>query len=139
MLLGGGRKHAKAVAAYTLDRLQHWESGERRALGQLAPGGRARTLAQKKELATSLAREGFDNKACAALLAEGLCKDKPSASKACTLLRLTHWVRCCKTFRLDLNLSRTWWPKLCAASRLPQLPALPAYLTMWTRSCNSSL
>ena len=31
------------------------------------------------------------------------------------------------------------WPKLCAASRLPQLPALPAYLTMWTRSCNSSL
>ena len=147
MLLGSGRKHAKAAAAYTLDRLQRWESGERRDLWDsrqppLAPGGRARTLAQKKGLATSLAREGFDNKACAALLAEGLCKEtlRPwPASKACTLLRLTHWVRRCKTFHLDMNLSRTWWPKLCAASRLPQLPALPAYLTMWTRSCNSSL
>jgi hypothetical protein len=57
-------------------------SGERRELWDsrqppLAPGGRARTPAQKKELATSLAREGFDNKACAALLAEGLCKENP--------------------------------------------------------------
>ena len=82
MLLGSGRKHAKAAAAYTLDRLQRWESGERRELWDsrqppLAPGGRARTPAQKKELATSLAREGFDNKACAALLAEGLCKENP--------------------------------------------------------------
>lgn len=82
MLLGSGRKHAKAAAAYTLDRLQRWESGERRDLWDsrqppLAPGGRARTLAQKKGLATSLAREGFDNKACAALLAEGLCKENP--------------------------------------------------------------
>ena len=147
MLQGSGRKHAKAAAAYTLDRLQRWESGERRDLWDsrqppLAPGGRARTLAQKKGLATSLAREGFDNKACAALLAEGLCKENPE-TVAC--LQSLHPVAAdplgapLQAFHLDMNLSRTWWPKLCAASRLPQLPALPAYLTMWTRSCNSSL
>ena len=53
----GGRKHAKAVAAYTVDRLQRWESGERAGLWEsrrppLPPSGRERTANQRKELAT---------------------------------------------------------------------------------------
>jgi len=90
----GGRKHAKAVAAYTLDRLQRWESGERAGLWEsrrppLPPSGRERTANQRKELATGLAREGFDSKACAALLADGLCAEMPATITALQQLHPT--------------------------------------------------
>ena len=90
----GGRKHAKAVAAYTLDRLQRWESGERAGLWEsrrppLPPSGRERTANQRKELATGLAREGFDSKACAALLADGLCAETPATIAALQQLHPT--------------------------------------------------
>ena len=68
----GGRKHHKATAAYTKDRLQRWLEGDRRGLWEdrhRPPGGtpRTRSVEQKRELATALAREGFDRKACNAL------------------------------------------------------------------------
>ena len=90
----GGRKHAKAVAAYTLDCLQRWESGERAGLWEsrrppLPPSGRERTANQRKELATGLAREGFDSKACAALLADGLCAETPATIAALQQLHPT--------------------------------------------------
>ena len=88
------RKHAKAVAAYTLDCLQRWESGERAGLWEsrrppLPPSGRERTANQRKELATGLAREGFDSKACAALLADGLCAETPATIAALQQLHPT--------------------------------------------------
>ena len=71
----GGKKHHKALAAYTLDRLARWHEGERMALwtsrhSPPKPRRQSRTSQQRRELATGLAREGWDGKACAALLAE---------------------------------------------------------------------
>ena len=72
-----GRKHQKAAAAFTLDRLGRWGDGERESLWQnleCTPSG-----AQKKpskelclKRAETLAREGLDSKACAALTSLGL-------------------------------------------------------------------
>ena len=77
------RKHAKAVAAYTLDRLQLWQSGERAGLWEsrrppLPSSGHERTAKQRKELATGLALEGYCSEACASLLADGLCAETPA-------------------------------------------------------------
>ncbi|CAL1165087.1 unnamed protein product [Cladocopium goreaui] len=55
----GGRQHRKATAAYTLDRLHRWQA-----------------------LAIGLAREGFDRKACAALLSKGLCPPTAATAEA---------------------------------------------------------
>ena len=76
----GGRKHARATAAYTLDRLRQWEDGERLLLWQTwqqPQRGRRRPLnkTERKELAKGLAREGFESKACTALLATGLAPE----------------------------------------------------------------
>lgn len=83
----GGRKHAKASAAYTLDRLHQWQHGERQSLwdsrGSL--GGRHHkqpSAAEKRSLATALAREGFDRKACNALLSQGLCPQTAATTQA---------------------------------------------------------
>ena len=78
----GGHKHAKAAAAYTLDRLQRWDAGERLSLWESRRQLRVRhagprAAADRQDFAISLAREGFDGKACAALLAEGLAPDTP--------------------------------------------------------------
>ena len=63
-----GRRHAKAVAAYTLDRFQRWQEGERMSLWSTRPARRpartaAPTLDEQRSLAISLAREWFDRKA----------------------------------------------------------------------------
>ena len=76
----GGKKHKKALAAYTLDRLQRWHEGERMALWSSRhtpppPRRGRRTPQQRREMAVAFAREGWDGKACAALLSEGLCAE----------------------------------------------------------------
>ena len=88
----GGRRHHKAAAAYTQDRLQRWLEGDRRALWEdrhQAPQSalRKRSAAQQRELAVALTREGFDRKACNALVQEGLCPETPDTAEA---LRVLH-------------------------------------------------
>ena len=90
----GGRQHARAAAAYTKDRLQRWDAGERLSLWEtrqqpLPRRARRRTDEERRELAVGLAREGFDGKACAALLAEGLCADTPATVAALQSLHPT--------------------------------------------------
>ena len=74
----GGRRHSKAAGAYTLDRLHRWQEGDRLGLWESRPtrrsaSGQRPSAEQRRVLATSLAREGFDRKACAALVSNGLC------------------------------------------------------------------
>ena len=74
----GGRKNRRAVAAFTLDRLQRWLEGERMELWLSRTEARRRapappTAEERRDMATALGREGFDRKACAALLTQGLC------------------------------------------------------------------
>ena len=82
-----GRQHRKAVAAYTLDRLQRWQSGKRMSLWDSRPPprklhGPAPAPDQRQALAISLGREGFDRKACAALQSGGLCPPTPAMAQA---------------------------------------------------------
>ena len=89
----GGRRHRRAAAAYTTDRLQRWLEGERASLwhDRHCPPVRQRSGGispkQRRELATALAREGFDRKACNALVAGGLC---PETSETLTALQALH-------------------------------------------------
>ena len=88
----GGHKHVKAAAAYTVDRLQRWEAGERMTLWDsrrrvTVRHGGTRSPAERRDFAVGLAREGFDGKACAALLAEGLSPETPDTIAA---LRALH-------------------------------------------------
>ena len=88
----GGRKHQKAVAAYTLDRLHRWDEGERASLWESRPTTRRQPRlqpsdAEKQDLALSLAREGFDGKACAALVSAGLC---PPTADTLAALKALH-------------------------------------------------
>ena len=87
----GGRKHQRAAAAFTMDRLQRWHEGERGSLWQSRPVAtskrRSPTHSDRQELATGLAREGFDGKACAALLSEGLC---PATAETRDALQALH-------------------------------------------------
>ena len=78
------RKHAKAVAAYTLDRLQLWQSGERAGLWEgrrppLPSSGHERTAKQRKELATGLAWK-----------ATAVKRAQPFSPTACAQRRLPH-------------------------------------------------
>ena len=88
----GGKKHKKALAAYTLDRLQRWHEGERAALWhsrhvpKRGPKHKPRTNEQRRDLAVALAREGWDSKACAALQSNGLCADSPATLQALQVL-----------------------------------------------------
>lgn len=87
-----GRRHRRAAAAYTVDRLRRWSEGERRSLWDDAPRparGQTKPLSeeQKRELALDLAREGFDRKACNALLQSGLC---PETADTVAALRALH-------------------------------------------------
>ena len=90
----GGRQRARAAAAYTKDRLQRWDAGERLSLWKtrqqpLPRRARRRTDEERRELAVGLAREDFDGKACAALLAEGLCAETPATVAALQSLHPT--------------------------------------------------
>ena len=83
----GGRKHRRAAAAYTLDRLQRWLDGERMSLWETRrqpPRNHPGPLSpeERRDLATSLGREGFDKKACTALQSEGLCPFNPETAKS---------------------------------------------------------
>ena len=87
----GGRKHQRAAAAYTADRLQRWADGERAALWHdrhVPRQGRRGALAaaQRRELAVALVREGFERKACNALLFEGLCDETSATARALQVL-----------------------------------------------------
>ena len=82
-----GARHAKTTAAYTVDRLRRWGEGERLSLWQSRRqrprGGHGpRTADQRRDLAVALAREGFEGKACAALLADGLCPETTDTTRA---------------------------------------------------------
>ena len=86
-----GRKHNKVVAAFVLDRLQRWQQGERQSLWESRPPCRAGrsgplTPAERRDIATSWAREGFDRKACAALLSKGLCPQSEETARALAAL-----------------------------------------------------
>lgn len=80
----GGRKHHKAAAAYTIDRLHRWLEGDRRSLwddrARPAPLQRqSLSMAKRRE---ALAREGFDRKACNALVSTDLCPDATATANA---------------------------------------------------------
>ena len=71
----GGHKRQEQLATFTSDRLSRWLQGERASLWSVLGGNtpakkRARIdeEANKLKRADALAREGFDRKACAALL-----------------------------------------------------------------------
>ncbi|CAE7610039.1 unnamed protein product [Symbiodinium natans] len=87
----GGRRHRKAAAAFTLDRLQRWQEGERLSLWEARPCRRAArtgplTPEERRDIATSWGREGFDRKACAALLSKGLCPQNEDTARALAAL-----------------------------------------------------
>ena len=76
----GGKAHANAAANFTADRLSRWLAGERQSLWADAPSAgrgsnrrsRRASTKQRETQAIAFAREGFDRKACAALVAEGI-------------------------------------------------------------------
>ena len=77
----GGRKNAKA-AAFTTDRITPWLEGNRMGLWQdvreSAPAKQndcPSTEQLRMRRAVALAAEGFDRKACAALLSRGVCEE----------------------------------------------------------------
>ncbi|CAE7834746.1 unnamed protein product, partial [Symbiodinium necroappetens] len=87
----GGRRHRKAAAAFTLDRLQRWQEGERLSLWESRPCCRASrhgplTPEERRDIATSWGREGFDRKACAALLSKGLCPQTEETARSLAAL-----------------------------------------------------
>lgn len=91
----GGRRHHKAAAAFTLDRLHRWQEGERLQLWDSRPQTRPAaheppTPDERRDLATCLGREGFDKKACAALLSAGLCPDTDETRLYKPYTRLPH-------------------------------------------------
>lgn len=88
----GGRRHRKAAGAYTLDRLHRWQEGDRLGLWETRPtrpaaNGQRPSPEQRRALATSLAREGFDRKACAASVSNGLCPPTAETVEALRALR----------------------------------------------------
>ena len=130
----GGRKHHKAAAAYTKDRLQRWLEGDYKALwhDRHQPprrGGRNQSSDQKRELAIALAREGFDRKACNALVSEGLCSETPETAEA---LRTLHPAQPAVLLTLLPYLSpntslRMKLPEPCAHFLLTLPPARPVF------------
>ena len=75
-----GKKHIHKTAAFVSDRLSRWEAGERASLWEELPTPKSkpgRKMAQEQRLkhAVSLCREGFDRKACAALISDEICEE----------------------------------------------------------------
>ena len=88
----GGKKHRQTAAAFTADRLCRWEAGERGSLWDNLPTPTSRTRSkpsdeQKAKLAVALCREGFDRKACAALVAADVCEENLETAQ---LLKTLH-------------------------------------------------
>ncbi len=86
-----GKRHAKASAAYNVDRLTRWLHGEAAALWSDLPvlrpaksGPDTREARQRR--ATAFAQEGWDRKACSALVDGAICK--PSAKLLAEMKRL---------------------------------------------------
>ena len=81
-----GKKHTNKTAAFTLDRLCRWEAGERATLWDdlPAPHSKPRKPQSNEECikhAVALCREGFDRKACAALIAGDMCDENADTAK----------------------------------------------------------
>jgi hypothetical protein len=74
----GGKKNKNQAAAFTLDRLSCWLTGERTTLWEEATSSHKRSRPKPespedvRRRAEALCREGFDRKACAALLSCGI-------------------------------------------------------------------
>ena len=72
----GGRKHKRATAAFTVDRLHRWQEGEWLSLCDSRPSPprshKQMSADDRQSLAIALAREGLEGKACNALLSMGL-------------------------------------------------------------------
>ena len=86
------RKHERAVAAFTIDRVDRWKAGERLSFWEAAPTLRSKQSERddeesKRHQAVQLAREGLDGKACAALRNEQLL---PANTKIYRLLKALH-------------------------------------------------
>ena len=80
----GGKAHEKAATAFTLDRLCRWSAGERNSLWTSVPEPKQQRQANINELARlsradALTREGFDRKACGALVSDGLVEPSRTA------------------------------------------------------------
>ena len=89
------RRHHKAVGACILDRRHRWQEGERLGLWDSRPSlqtanGQHPSAEQRRALATSLAREGFDRKACAGLVSNGLCAPTAETMAALRALHPQH-------------------------------------------------
>ncbi|CAE8716887.1 unnamed protein product, partial [Polarella glacialis] len=89
----GGRQHVRAAASFTADRLSRWLEGDRQGLWEdvlatpTSPGQKGSSDASRLRRADALAREGFDRKACAALVSGGVCAETAATTR---LLRLLH-------------------------------------------------
>lgn len=127
----GGHRNNKAAAAYTLDKRQQWLQGERRSLwdSRTRSSRCCRTgqpsVEDRRALATSLAREGFDRKACAALLPAALCPETPQIVQA---LRRLHLVQ---TPPVVPNLAAQPLAPAGACSCVPCPPQLPCRHGPW--------
>ncbi len=83
----GGKKHRNKSAAFTLDRLSCWLAGERTTLWEEATKGHKRSHTKQdspedlRRRAEALCREGFDRKACSALLSAGILPESPDTTK----------------------------------------------------------
>ena len=69
----GGKKHRSAAATFVRDRICRWEAGERLSLWQDVVSKeqrsvQANTVESRRRYAVALCREGFDRKACSALV-----------------------------------------------------------------------
>ena len=86
-----GRSNDTSVAAFALDRLSRWEAGERRSLWDDAPtyknANPNTSDTARKTRAVTLARDGLDGKACAALTSTGLAREN---SANATKMRALH-------------------------------------------------
>ena len=74
--------------------MQRWLDGERASLWASRPqlprsSARKLTTEQRQDFAINLAREGFDKKACTALLSQGLCDTSPATVAALQALHPT--------------------------------------------------
>ena len=81
-----GRKHKHKAAAFTMDRLSRWEARERASLWEDLPAPYSRPHKQQSDEqrikhAISLCREGFDRKACAALVAGEVCEESEDTAQ----------------------------------------------------------
>ena len=75
--LRAGKKNRRTAAAFTLERLSRWEAGHRESLWEDVLDRKAGPHKQEDEAARrrraeALCREGFDRKACAALISNGV-------------------------------------------------------------------